>query len=72
MPKNMISETDALTNQTIVREMTEEEIAQIEIDKAARQAIVDEKQAKETARLSAQAKLEALGLTAADLQALGL
>jgi hypothetical protein len=72
MPKYMISETDALTNETVVREMTIEEIAQIDLDKAARQAIADEKEAKEVAKANAQAKLAALGLTADDLKALGL
>lgn len=61
MHKYMISETDALTNETIVREMTDEEIAQIELDKAAQKAITDEKEAKAQAKA---ALLERLGITA--------
>jgi hypothetical protein len=72
MPKYMISETNALTNETIVREMTDEEIAQIELDKLAQKAIADEKAVQETAKTAAQTKLTALGLTIDDLKALGL
>lgn len=56
----------------IVRDMTEEEIAQYELD----QITIANEKAKETEaiakRAAAEAKLEALGLTPADLKALGL
>ena len=72
----LISITDALTNETITREMTAQELVQREKDKA-EQLTIDAKLSKEAedkaaAKASAQAKLAALGLTADDLKALGL
>ena len=52
------------TNEIIEREMNVQELAQVEIDKATAEA--------KAKTASAQAKLEALGLTADDLKALGL
>lgn len=71
-----ISETFADTNKTIVRDMTEEELAQREKDmqeqaqlKAKQEKVEAEAAAK---RAAAEAKLAALGLDADDLKALGL
>ena len=60
---------NAQTDEVIDREMTDAEFAQYEADEATQAKV----QAKlETDKTSAQAKLEALGLTANDLKALGL
>jgi len=55
-----------------VRDATAEEIAQIEAHQAEVEAIKAEAEAKAEAKITAQAKLAALGLTVEDLQALGL
>lgn len=63
---------DHATGEQIVREMTAEELAErkaIATDRADREAAATAAQA---AKLSAQTKLEALGLTTDDLKALGL
>jgi hypothetical protein len=56
------------------REMTDDELAQWELDivqsEAAAQAAADEAAAREAAKASALAKLEALGLTADEAQAI--
>lgn len=71
-----VTEVNAETGETIVRDATEAEIAQIEKDaieqekiKAAKAQAEAEAEAKKAA---AEAKLAALGLTADDLKALGL
>jgi hypothetical protein len=61
---------NATTGETIVREMTDAELAQKELDAAAVEA---EKQAiaeREAARQSGRAKLAALGLTDQEIDAL--
>lgn len=67
-----ISVFDATTKQTVEREMTVEEFAIYEntIDDA--QALIQEHKEKEQQKEAAVAKLVALGLTEADLRALGL
>lgn len=60
---------DHSTGQEIIRELTQEEIAQRDAEIAVNLAIKAEIAAKRTA---AEAKLAALGLTADDLKALGL
>jgi hypothetical protein len=64
------------TGEIVVREMTEEELAQDAKDRAKFAKLELEKQEeqakRETAKASAEAKLEALGLTTEDLKALGL
>jgi len=60
------------TNETIVREMNDEELAQYELDQLAAAQIKAEIEAKAAAQIAAQAKLAKLGLTADDLKALGL
>jgi uncharacterized protein Smg (DUF494 family) len=71
-----ISETFAETNKTIVRDMTEEELAQREKDMQELRLFLEnqEKIANENAakREAALAKLQALGLDMDDLKALGL
>lgn len=60
------------TGEEIVREMNDEEYAQYQIDVANGKA-KEEAQAKaEAEKAAAEAKLEALGLSAEDLKALGL
>ena len=68
----MIKIHNVETGEIIERELTAEEIAQQEIDKAAFEARQAEFEAKAQARETAQAKLAELGLTVEDLQALGL
>jgi|688.fasta_scaffold105022_5 hypothetical protein len=76
MANDKITITDALTGETIEREMTELEqaarnafLAQIKIDE---QKELELKAAAETKKAAALAKLQALGLDADDLAALGL
>jgi hypothetical protein len=67
---------DCETGEVIERELTDEEIAQREIDNtesAARaEAIAAATEARAEAKAAAEAKLATLGLTVEDLQALGL
>jgi hypothetical protein len=64
---NQIAEHDSITGQTIVRDMTADELAQRELDQAetAKQAEIEA--AKAAAR---QAVLDKLGLTANEAKAL--
>lgn len=61
---------DAATNQITWRDYTEEEIAQVEKAKLEADKRAAEVQAKENARISALAKLAALGLTEDEIAAL--
>lgn len=71
-----VTEVNAQTGETIVRDATEAEIAQIEKDAIEQEKIKEAKmqaEAEATAKkAAAEAKLAALGLTADDLKALGL
>jgi hypothetical protein len=67
-----ITEYDHLTQETIIRDATSEEIEQREIDNANAEARKAEAEAKATAKTTAEGKLAALGLTTDDLRALGL
>ncbi len=67
-----VQEHNVATGEVIVRDMTEAEMAQIEIDKAEIQVAKKAAEAAQLAKENAQAKLEALGLTGDDLKALGL
>ena len=72
MPKPIKVIHNVETGEIVEREMTDDELAQWELDKAAALA---EKKAREdaiAAKQAAEAKLAALGLTADDLKALGL
>ena len=60
------------TGETIVREMTKEEIDQENANVAAYASIIAAEDAKLATKDAARAKLEALGLTIDDLAALGL
>ena len=63
---------NAETGEIIEREMTDEELAQLEADKAEAQARAQAEAQAAAKRTTALAKLEALGLDEADLTALGL
>ena len=63
---------DGLTKELVERESTPEEIIVIEKLQAKLEAIKIAEQEKAEAKLVAQAKLAALGLTVEDLTALGL
>jgi hypothetical protein len=67
-----ITEYDHLTQETIIRDATPEEIEQRKIDVANAEAIQAEAEAKAQAKVAAEGKLAALGLTTDDLRALGL
>ena len=67
----MIRVYDMETNETIDREMTDEEYADFQTSLLPKE-LTEEEQAAKEAKEAAQAKLEALGLTADDLKALGL
>jgi len=72
MTKLMISLTDALTGENIVREMNAEELANHAIMQAEVIAEEEALTARKIAKAAAQTKLAALGLTTDDLKALGL
>jgi hypothetical protein len=72
MTKPTIRIHNAETDEVIDREMTNAEFAQYKIDKINAEARAVKAQERIDARAAAQAKLEALGLTVEDLQALGL
>ena len=57
---------------TTERDLTEQELAQIQADKLTEVERIARLEAKAQAKEAAQAKLAALGLTVEDLQALGL
>ena len=67
-----IIEHDITNENSILREMTKNELAQQEIDRANAEQLKIEDATFDAAKIAAQAKLEALGLTADDLKALGL
>jgi hypothetical protein len=60
------------TDEVIDREMTDAEFAEYKKQQAEGVAMAKAKDEAEAAKASAQSKLEALGLTADDLKALGL
>jgi len=63
---------DAITGEQTVRELTDAEFAQYKLDQDYADAKLAEADAKAAAKVAAQSKLAALGLTVEDLQALGL
>lgn len=63
---------DASTGQTVEREMTVEEYENYQNTVDDAQALIQEHKQKEQEREAAVAKLVALGLTEADLRALGI
>jgi len=72
MTKPQIKEYNCETQEEIIRDATDAEIAQMEIDAANFQAKKAEAEAKAQAKAVAEAKLAALGLTTEDIKALGL
>jgi hypothetical protein len=70
--KPQIKEYNCETGIEIVRDATDAEIAQMEIDNANAQARKAQAQTKAQAKAAAEAKLAALGLTTEDIKALGL
>lgn len=67
-----VVEVNCQTGKIIERNFTPEEIAQREADAKTYQQMQKAQEAAESKRASALAKLQALGLTEADLHALGL
>ena len=63
---------DALTGEVTIREYTPEEIAEVEQAKIEMAERLAKFQEIENAKVAAEAKLAALGLTTDDLKALGL
>ena len=72
MSKPMVRIHNLETDEVIDREMTDAEFNQYELDKLKFEEQVKAENAKAIAKETAEAKLEALGLTPADLKALGL
>jgi hypothetical protein len=72
MTKPMITEHNSMTDEYIVREMTDYEWEQTQIVEARDAAKLAELATEQAAKEAAQAKLAALGLTTDDLKALGL
>jgi hypothetical protein len=69
-PKPTALEVDALTGEEVIRNLTTEEIAELEVLAAEAAAQAAAIEAKATARASALAKLAELGLTEEEIQAL--
>lgn len=72
MSRPLIVFHNVQTNQIEEREMTDEEFAQWQLDKATNEARTIAENESKAKRMAALAKLEALGLTENDLKALGL
>ena len=67
-----VTDIDAKTNTVIERDATEEELAQMQLDLAEYEASKIKEEAAKSAKISALAKLSALGFTTDDFAALGL
>ena len=72
MTKPQIKEYNCETQEEIIRDATDAEIAQMAKDKVEADAKKAEAEAKAQAKAAAEGKLAALGLTTDDLRALGL
>lgn len=72
MANPMIRIHNTESNEVIDREMTDAEFAEHKKHQAKDAAMAKAKEEAEAAKVTAQAKLAALGLTADDLKALGL
>jgi hypothetical protein len=72
MTKPIVTIHNVETNEIEVREMNAKEIAELEANKKAGDAVKAAEAKLEAAKEAAQAKLAALGLTTDDLKALGL
>jgi hypothetical protein len=69
---NKITVHNVETGEIFERDLTEQEIAQSAIDKAETERLLAERETKAQAKIAAESKLAALGLTTDDLRALGL
>jgi len=69
---NKITIHNVETGEIFERDLTKEEIAQAAIDKAENERLLAERETKAQAKIAAEGKLAALGLTTDDLRALGL
>jgi len=72
MSRPQVKEHNATTDEIIVRDMTDAELEALETLNAEIEAAKEAAKQKELDRKNAEAKLQALGLTADDLKALGL
>jgi hypothetical protein len=72
MTKPQIKEYNCATGEEIIRDATDAEIKQLAKNAADAQAKQAETEAKAQAKVTAEGKLAALGLTTDDLRALGL
>jgi hypothetical protein len=72
MSKPIIRIHDLATDEIVDREMTDDEYTKWQLEQANEAEYEAAKAAAEAAKAAAEAKLEALGLTKEDLQALGL
>lgn len=70
--KPQIKEYNCETNEEIIRDATDAEIKEIELNKIYLENRKAEAEAKAQAKVAAEGKLAALGLTTDDLRALGL
>lgn len=70
MAKEMIRIHDAETGEILDREMTAEEVEQLAKDRAEFKATTEKVEAAQAAKVSALAKLGALGLTQEELNAI--
>jgi hypothetical protein len=70
MSEILTQQIDALTKESIIRPLTEEELQAYEAEQAQYELFQTEAQAKLDAKASALAKLAALGLTEAEIAAL--
>jgi len=70
--KTQVKIVNTETGEEIIRDATDAEIAQMELDNANAKAAKAETEAKAQAKAAAEGKLAALGLTTDDLRALGL
>jgi len=67
---NKIKIHNVETGEIFERDLTEQEIAQSAIDKAETERLLAEREAKAQAKIAAESKLAALGLTAEEISAL--
>lgn len=72
MTRPMVRIHNTETNEIIDREMNDDEFSQYVKDFESHRILQEHIKETETAKAAAEAKLEALGLTADDLKALGL
>jgi hypothetical protein len=72
MTTPQIKMVDAQTGEETLRDMNATELAQLAKEVAEREALEQAEAEAQAKKAAAEAKLEALGLTAGDLKALGL